>query len=615
MWNADWTIPKNMLRNHIKSAIRTLSKNKAFAGINLFGLSIGMACFILIIAYVSRENSYDKYHKNANRIYRIVENMRTDNQDFYQATTSPPMGPTFAREFPEVENYVRFSNWLFDTYIVRVDEKVFNEPDCYHADSTVFNIFSFKLLKGNPRKVLSEPYSMVLDRQTAIKYFGSKDPIGQTVELNNENYKVTGVMEEVPENSHFRFNMLVSMTSFIKNKEWENNAWGYNAFYTYLLLTDNKTAPANLRMKIPAYIDKYISKFSNQYKTYYSDLPIQSLISIYTETPLTWENGKRGSKTNIVILIGIAVLIILIACLNYVNLATAMVGRRLKEVGLRKTLGALRSQLFVQYLAESAIFSVLALFLAALFAILARPIINSLLGQSISLSYDGGSIGFWSPFFAGALLIGLLSGIYPALSLSGLKPIQLYKSQTHSISGNKWLRRGFVSVQFFISMSLIACSLVVLNQLDFVRSADLGFKKDRTVIVEFPENKSSSGYAVFKNIFQETSGVTSVTGSSSVPGDPIDNAYCLFEKNVGSFSETSINVLTADRDFLSAYGIETIAGKSFETFHSDSGNHFMINKAAASHFGWDPAEQAVGRTVDLQGQERNDHRCDTRFPL
>ncbi len=594
---------ENMIVSHIKASLRNLYKNRVFSTINLLGLSVGMGCFILIIAYVFNEKSYDRYHDNADRIYRIVENMRTDNQDFLQATTSPPMGPTFLREFPEVQNYVRFSNWLLDSYIVRINEKIFKETECYHADSSIFDVFSYRLIKGNPKKALVDPYSMVIDEKTAIKYFGSSDPIGQIVELNKESYKVTGVMEEVPQNSHFRFNVLLSMTSFIKNKEWENNAWGFNAFYTYILLTDNDEAPENLRYKIPAYIEKYISKFSNQYKTYYTDLPIQPLLSIYTETPLTWENGKRGSKSNITILTGIAVLVLLIACFNYINLATALVGRRLKEVGLRKTLGALRGQLVAQYLAESSLLSLFALGLGILFAVSARPTINSIMDQSIALNFYGDDIPFWLSMTGGAIAIGIISGIYPALILSRLQPIQLYNNQTHSMSGNKLLRKGLVSLQFFISISLIGCAFAFLRQLNFIRSTDLGFKKDLTLVVDFAGAKPSTSYQAITDALRNLNGVTSVAGSSTVPGDAIDNSFCLVEKNPGTMSETSINVMNVDREFLPGYNIQTIYGKTFSDFASDSSNRFIINEAAASHFGWNPPESAIGKGVDLQGKK------------
>src|SRR5258706_4700378 len=408
-----------MLKNYFKAAYRNLLNNKGFALINILGLAIGIASFIIISLFVYHDLSYDRYHEKAGRIYRIVENLRTDTEVLFQSTSSPPMGPAFAREFPEVEGYVRFNQ---NGHLVHKDDKIIFEEDCYLVDSTVFDVFSWHLIKGNPKKALTAPNSIVLTEGTAKKYFGDSDPIGQMLEMDHESYVVTGILQEIPENSHFRFDILISFSTFSsKHKDAESNAWYWNSFHTYLLLAEGK-GPQHLKTKMPAFIEKYIGKQSREYKMFYSDLPLQSLTSIYLEIPRSWENGKRGSGSNLFILSIVAVFILLIACFNYINLATARASRRIKEVGLRKVLGAERSALVKQFLGESILVCFIAMLLAVGTTILLLPKFNRLVETSLTL--DIGHRGMiWLTLIAGSILLGILSGAYPAFVVSGFHPL------------------------------------------------------------------------------------------------------------------------------------------------------------------------------------------------
>lgn len=326
-----------MFKNYFITSVRSLIRSAGFSTINIVGLAVGLATFSLIAFYVYSELSFDRYHEKADRIFRIVENLRTENEELFQSTSSPPMGPRFLKDFPEVENYVRFQQ---RNLLAQRDDISSYERDSFFADSTVFDVFSFELLKGDKKTALREPFSIVLTESMAKKYFGNDDPVGQTMKMGYDNYKVTGVMEDVPENSHFLFSNLISFSTWSRNnKEAEDRAWFMNGFHTYVLLREGSSVD-NVRAKMKDFLERNIEKG----RMYYEDLPLQSLASIYMAPPRAWENGSRGSMNNVYILSIIAVFILLIACFNYVNLATARASRRLKEVGLRKTLGAVRNQ-------------------------------------------------------------------------------------------------------------------------------------------------------------------------------------------------------------------------------------------------------------------------------
>jgi len=589
-----------MFKNYFKAAYRNLLNNKGFTFINILGLAIGIASFTIISLFVYHELSFDRYHEKANRIYRIVENLRTDTEVLFQSTSSPPMGPAFAREFPEVVGYVRFNQ---NGHLVHKDDKIIFEEDCYLVDSTVFDVFSWHLIKGNPKKALAKPNSIVLTEATAKKYFGDTDPIGQMLEMDHENFVVTGILQEIPENSHFRFDILISFSTFSsKNKEAESNAWYWNSFHTYLLLADGKS-PENLKAKMPAFIEKYIGKQSREYKMFYSDLPLQPLTSIYLEIPRSWENGKRGSESNLFILSIVAVFTLLIACFNYVNLATARASRRIKEVGLRKVLGAERSALVKQFLGESMLVCFIAMLLGVGVTILILPQFNGLVETSLTLDAGRGSI--WLALLAGSGLLGILSGAYPAFVVSGFHPLQIFRKAPGSLFSNQWLRTMLVSAQFVISITLIAGTLLVFDQLGLMRTINLGFEKERTLILNFSGgNKINEHLESVKNELKTIPGVSAVSTSYTVPGESTTNLASQVEMKEGSMSETNINTFVLDYDFIPNYGISVIAGRTFSrNFPADDTTAFVINEAAVKSFGWTTPKTALGRKVNQQGKK------------
>lgn len=589
--------PSPMFKNYFITSVRALMRNKGFSAINIVGLAVGLATFGLITFYVYHELSFDRYHEKGDRIYRIVENLRTENELLLQSTSSPPMGPRMQKDFPEVESYVRLQNW---NLLAQRNGISYYEPDSYIADSSIFDIFSFKLLKGDKKSALREPYSIVLTETMAQRYFPGEDPVGQMLKMDYDQYKVTGVMEDVPENSHFRFTNLISFSTWSRNrKRAEDDAWFWNGFHTYVLLRDVQSID-KVRSKMSEFIKRNIGKGG----MYYEDLPLQSLASIYMAPQRSWENGTRGSMNNIYILSIIAVFILLIACFNYINLATARASRRLKEVGLRKSLGALRRMLVAQFLGESVIVTFLASLLALLVGWLALPAFRTLVESPLSFSILPNP--WW---IAGAavmlvLFIGVLAGAYPALIISGFQPLQIFRPSARSIYSHQNFRRVLVAVQFIISITLVSGTLLVYDQLSLVRNQDLGFNKNATLVV--PTNGDSTivnHWEAFKNELKHVKGVHSVTGSFTVPGHSTNNLYTEIEMQDGKMSPTNINYNFVDHDYLPTYDIKLLAGRNFlREVKADDTTAFLINETAVKDFGW-TTEQALGKKVRLERKE------------
>lgn len=582
--------PSPMLKNYFITSMRSLMRNKGFSAINIAGLAVGFATFALISFYVYSELTFDRYHQKSDRIFRIVENLRTENEILFQSTSSPPMGPRFLKDFPEVENYVRFQQW---SLLAQRKDVSSYEPNSFIADSTVFDVFSFKLLKGDKKTALREPYSIVLTESMAKKYFGDEDPLGQEIKMDYDNYKITGVMEDVPENSHFRFSNLISFSTRRTNNASEDDQWFWNGFHTYVLMRDAQSAD-KVRAKMAAFLKRNIKPGG----MYYEDLPLQSLGSIYMATPRSWENGTRGSMNNVYILSIIAVFILLIACFNYINLATARASRRLKEVGLRKSLGALRRMLVAQFIGESLIVTFIASFLAAFLGWITLPAFRTLVESPLSFSIlpnpwmvVGASLGL-------IVFVGILAGAYPAFIISNFEPLQIFRPSVKGIFGHHNLRKVLVGIQFMISIMLVAGTMLVYDQLDVVRSQSLGFNKNGILVVNTNGDTAITNYLdAVKNELKQVPGVTHVTGSSTVPGQSTTNWYTEIELTDGKMSATNINFNLVDHDFLTTYDIKLLAGRDFQRdVKADDTTAYLINETAVKDFGWTP-EQAIGKRV------------------
>ena len=586
-----------MLKNYVKIALRNLQKYKTYAVINMAGLAVGLASCLLIVLYVQDELSYDRFHEKAERIYRIVEDQQLEDRVSHLATTYTPLAPALATEFPAVEAAVRLYPY---PVLVRYGEaKKFQEDHFVLADSTVFDVFSFRLIRGEAHTALAEPFTVVLTASTARKYFGDADPIGQVLTVRDDDgendYRVTGVMEDVPRTSHIQFDFLASFSSSRIFAPWMHGRdnWFWPPLYTYALLADGAD-PATLEAQLPALIEKYMGE--NSAATHRFALQPLTRIRLFSqrENELT----PNSDITYVSIFSVIAFFILLIACINFMNLATAQAAGRAREVGMRKVLGAQRAQLIRQFLSESILLASLAMVLALVLVELLLPALNAVSGKMLSTA----SLVHWATplaLMAMVLLVGLLAGSYPAFYLSAFRPIRSRRGATErGGSAAAALRKGLVVFQFTVSIVLIIGTTIIYRQLDYIQNQRLGFDKEYVVVVPLRDQADQINNAALKQQWQQIPNVLSVAATSGVPGirDGLHD-FWVFPDNTRRDS-LELMTLTVDHDFVETLGLELLAGRDFsEDFPTDATDAFLINESAARKLGWiDP----VGREFTLQ---------------
>lgn len=588
-----------MFKNYFKIAFRNLLNKKFYSAINILGLSIGMACCMLIFLYVSHELSYDSFHSKANRIYRLVTDIKTPTEIINISITSAPMGTYLKKDFPEVSEVARID---YSSVLLQKDDQQFQEDESLFADASFFEVFDFPLLRGNASTALAEPFNVVLTEDAAKKYFGKQDPIGQSLRMDgNHDVTVTGVVGNVPSNSQIQFSMLISMSTLTeKLNPGMEEEWGNFGFYTFLLLSE-PTNPTALEAKIPAFMEQHIGPFMKEYNMHYS-LFLEPLRSVYLHSDRGGE--VTGNLANIYIFSIIAGFILLIACINFMNLATARATERAKEVGIRKVIGAMRRQLTLQFLSESILLSLIAFVLASLFCELLLPAFNQLSGKIITESIFQNS-AYLLLLFLLALGVGTLAGIYPAFVLSSFKPVAVLKGRFSSSSRGLLLRKGLVIIQFTISIMLIAGTAIVYTQLDYMRSQGLGFKKEQMLVIDFKgDEKVKQQLEAIKNTLSSHPQVLSVSASSSTPSSGNAGAYTNIESPAGEMQASNIDLYSIDFDFLSQYQIDIVAGRAFsKDFPTDSTQALIINEAAAANYGYASPEEAVGKRFSQWGRE------------
>lgn len=562
-----------MLKNYLKLALRNLWRNKTFSLINVIGLSIGIAVCISILLFVQFEKSFDKIHTK--NIYRLNEVQSPEGMAAPQkvALSMYPMGSTLKDEFPEIKNYVRLHPFEMAGLANR-DKKVFLD-NVFWSDASFFQIFDYKLLKGDPKTVLITPNSVVLTTESAAKLFGNEDPMGKSLTTHNKrdtlHFTVTGIMENVPQNSHLQFNGLYSLNTIVNPADTNNwrSGWGGNWLITYLELSDNSNIE-RLEKKFPAYLQKYMGE--DIIKSYQLFLqPIKEVHSTSGDITHDYFNFRKFDKSyaNIFLIIGIIVLII--ASINFINLSTAKSSSRAKEVGVRKSIGAQRLQLTFQFLSESLLLSFIALLLALLFVKLSLPLINQLSDHQLEFSFFNQPLLFLKILLA-TILLGLLAGIYPALYLSSFNPVKVLKGI--SVSGKSVGRNALVIGQFACAAFLIITTIFVIQQLNFMRNKDAGFNKDQVMII----SGAYRGYTKLKTALEESPLVKSVTGSSQSLGNNLHQGGFTYKGN-GPQRELASSHVMVDEDFISLYQIKLIAGKNF----TKEGNEreYIINESLA----------------------------------
>ncbi|HEY2721097.1 MAG TPA: ABC transporter permease [Chitinophagaceae bacterium] len=577
-----------MLKNYLLLAVKNFRKQKLFSLINVLGLTVGITCCLMIFLFILNEFSYDKFHKNGKNIYRVMRVGTTNGEKRAIPWLSPPYALALQNDYPDaVKKVVRVQP---DNDLITYNNISFNEKKIYLTDSNFFSFFSFRLLKGNPASVLNDPSSIVMTASSAKKYFGNEDPIGKVVELNKKlHLKVTGIAEDVPANSHLDFDMLVPLSNW--RNEWWMNQWPNNDLFVYMELNP-AAQPSQLEKLFPAFMDKYMGKFYRE-NGFKMDLAIKPLYGIYFEGENGFDNVKHGSKKMVYIFMSIAVLILVIACINFMNLATARATDRSKEVGLRKVLGAVRRQLAWQFIFESLLFATISAILALLLLQLIMPVYTNFLGYKLP--------SYWSNpwvyvFIISVILtVGLLAGSYPALLLSSFSPIESLKGKLKVGTGGAFFRKVLVVFQFGISVLLIISVTVVMKQMRYVHTTDLGFNKERSMIVRLDNGTISDKKILFKNELQADPAVASVSLMSGEPGGFHDTYG--FEVQGKPGEKLMLNTEFADFEYAKTLGLKILAGRDFSPqFITDSTQSVMINRATASLLGYTPRE-AVGKWI------------------
>jgi len=594
------------MRSYFKIAVRNLWKYKFTSFINLFGLSVGLTCCLLILVYIVNELSYDRYNEKVDQIYRVTRSFYSVSGTlaFNLASVAPPFATLIRNDFPDIEKVVRIIPYG-GTF--KYDEKIFNEQNDFFADSNLFDVFTFHVLRGNPKKALSEPFSVLLSEETAIRYFGNEDPMNKVLRWNSQyDFKVTGIYESLPATSHFHPDMLMSFTTLNDSSIYGTNAlatnFGNNSFFTYLLLPPNYPA-SRIESGFPHLIDE---NMASEYKgvsgkpSQYTKLSLQPLKSIHLYSHLDGEIEPNGDISRVYIFSAIALLILLIAGINYMNLSTARSSLRAREIGVRKVIGAQRSQLIVQFLSESVLLTLLAMSVAVVLTLIFIPSLRLLSGQQLSLTgilQGKVLIGLLVlPF-----IVGILSGIYPALFLSAFQPVIVLKGLFAAASNKINFRKILVVVQFSISIILIIGTVIVFQQLRFIQDTPLGFDKDQVATMTYVFNNESQ-YNSFRNELLQTPSIKDVARSSRIPsGRLLDGmgARVLVGDSMVPTTE-SIKMLTTDYDFFNTYGIEFATGRAFSREFGTDTSSYILNEAAVKMLGW-TAENAIGKEIIYGG--------------
>ncbi|MDN5287260.1 MAG: putative transport system permease protein [Mucilaginibacter sp.] len=586
-----------MIKNYIKIAFRNLWRHKSFSMINIIGLAVGMTAGFLIFMYVKFELSYDKYHENADEIYRVVADIKTPTETLNWSSTTAPLGPAMQADYPVVKANTRIFNFGF---LVQSNDNKFQEDNIVLAEPSLFKIFTFPLIKGDVAKALEAPFSIVMIETAAKKYFGSADPIGKSLLLDGKYpATVTGVMEDIRPNSHFKFNMLVSLSSIEKMVPGRLSQWGNFGNYTYLLLP--KGYDANKRQaQFPAFFNRHTTDADRKQGMNYAYF-LEPLKDVY----MVSKRGapESGNLSNVYIFSIVAIFILLIACINFINLTTARATERAKEVGIRKVIGAERKQLTIQFLSESVIICLISFVFSGLFSFLFLPLFNKLSGKVISQSIF--EHGYLFELFLISCAIGLIAGTYPALVLSNFKPIATLKGRFSSTTKGILLRKGLVIIQFTISIVLIVGTLVVYNQLSYMRNQALGFQKDQMVTISFNGDSAVQKHAdIIKNELKRIPNVLSASASATIPGFGNSVAYTEVENHLGAMQQLNMNLYDVDYDFIPQFEMKIVAGRAFsKAFGTDTTKAIIVNEAAVKSLGYLKPADAIGKRYAQWGRD------------
>lgn len=577
----------DMFKSYFKTAWRNLMKNKVFSFINILGLTIGITVCMMIYLFIMNEFSVDNFHKNSDRIYRVMRGATVNEKSIRVAYLSGMYAPALLNDFKgQVTSVVRVSQ---NDNLFTVGAKSFHEKKELVVDPGFFDLFSFPLIKGAPETVLKDVNSVVLTESTAKKYFGSVDnAFGKIITLNKETpLKVTGIAKDAPSNSHLYFDIVTSLERY-KDAGWMTN-WVNNGVYTYIQLAPNITQ-VQIEKQLPAFVEKYLGSDLRKYGFKWS-LSLTQLNDVYFDST-GLDNARHGDKTMVYIFLSVAALILLIACINFMNLSTIRAAERSKEVGLRKVLGALRNNLIWQFIGESILLTTISCLLSIGLFLLLLPWYNQLLGYSLNIVWNAQPIYL---FLIGIILVvGFLAGSYPAFFLSAFSPIQALKGKLKPGKGGASFRQGLVVVQFSISVFLIVSTVVIMKQMRYVKHKQLGYNKEQTLIIPIDNGDIYSNLNLFKTELHKESAVQTVSAMSGEPGGFFDGQVFDVE---GQAEKWNARTEFADFDYVQTLGLKIIAGRDFcSQFPTDTTDAVLINKTAANKLGWTP-EQAIGKWI------------------
>ena len=580
-------------------------KYKFISFINLFGLTIGLTCCFLILAYILHEVSYDKFQPNADRVYRVTRtfyNGQTGAKSLYLSTIAPAFGPYLENDFKEIESMTRV--YPNGSTAVKYGDKKFNEQNTFFADDKFFKFFKVDVLQGNPAKALTDPYSVMMSEEMAKKYFGSDDPMNKVISINMGNYfdfKVTGIYKSFPSNTHFHPELMFSFNTLndtlIYGAENLRTSFGNNSFFTYIRLPKGYD-PQRLESQFPAFVDRTMA-------TEYAGAPfkpskgtalgLQKLTDIHLRSHTDYEAEENGDIKRVWIFSAIALFILLIACINYMNLSTARSTLRAREIGIRKVAGAQRSEIITQFLSESVLVSWIAMLLAFGLTMGVLPWLNKISGQQLDISI----LLKWQiivPVLIVPFLVGIISGIYPALFMSSFQPVKVLKGLLKIGGGNISFRKILVTMQFAISIILIICTAIVFNQMRYMQNKSLGFDKEHIVTLPYP-NELNDKYDAFRTELLSNSNIKNAGRSSRIPTGRLLDAMGAKISSGDTLAPIAADIkfVSADQDFIPTYGVKIVAGRGFSRDFTTDTSAFLINEEAAKVLGFKSNDQAIGK--------------------
>jgi ABC-type antimicrobial peptide transport system permease subunit len=572
-----------MFKNYVKTALRAIKRHKGYSFINIFGLAIGMACCILILVWVQDELSYDRFHANGDDIYRIIKEEYTEGETQWSALTSPPLAHTIKQDFSEILLSTRFGNW--GRRVVQYQDKRVNEDKFEHASQDFFKIFSFDFISGDPKSAFSDPYSVVLTQDTATRYFGTEDPIGKVLTVENiYDVKVTGIIQNIPENSTLQFDFL-SPFPLLKEFIGENNMqnWNFNSFMTFVQLTEH-TNVLGMSQTVAGYLDKFVPE--EDYK-----LVLQPFKKIHLSSYVLHDFSGVGDMKYVYIFSVLALFVLIIACINFMNLATARSSRRALEVGIRKVSGAKRTDLIKQFFGEAIFLSFISLILAIFLVEILLPSFNRLSGKNLGLDFSG-NISIYLGLLAITIVSGIFSGMYPALFLSSFQPVKVLKGTLRTGSRGGLFRKVLVVTQFSLSIFLIIATMVIFRQLNYIRSIDMGYDRDHIIHMTMVGD-SNEKYETLKQELGKGQNVLAISASFALPTGNFNSPGSPDWEGRPVDKEVYMNVDFVDFGYFETLGIEMAEGRSFSRdFATDAEQAYIVNEELVKQMGM---EAPVGK--------------------